>query len=160
MTQCLLYVLFDMIFILRSFWWLHFNMCHMCYSYFYQLYLHSCFSSPPCVHRSSSFCLPLCFFSLLSHSTTYLPSFLLSLHISWSFSSLSSLPHVASCVHCMWAPISGPPILWARWSRLLWETLWHGEGMKVRPDIDCCPMSHSSLPQYMGYTNISSPVSV
>lgn len=73
MTQCLLYVMFDMIFILRSFWWLHFNMCHMCDSYFYQLYLHSCFSSPPCVHRSSSFCLPVFFFFSLE-SFHLLPS--------------------------------------------------------------------------------------
>lgn len=45
-------------------------------------------------------------------------------------------PHAASCVHCMRAPVSGPPVLWARWPRLLWETLWHGEGIRGRPAVD------------------------
>lgn len=39
-------------------------------------------------------------------------------------------PHKASCVHCVWAPVSGPPVFWARWSSLLWEALWHGERIK------------------------------
>lgn len=56
-------------------------------------------------------------------------------------------PHVASRVQCVWAPVSGSPVLWAKWSRLLWETLWHGEGIKDwPPTLDCCPVSHSSLP--------------
>lgn len=108
--------------------------CVMCDSYLYHLYLHSL--SLSCVHHSSIICLsPL--FSLMS-------SFLLCFHIYVCF-PICLPPHVASCLHCMWAPISGPPILWARWSCLLWETLWYGEGIKDRLDVDCCPVS---LPGY------------
>ena len=100
------------------------------------------------------------FFCLESfhHLPSIFPS--VSSHFMVFFFPVFPPPHVASCVHCMWAPISGPPVLWARWSRLLWETLRHGEGMKVQPGVDCCPMSHSSLPPYKGYTDIRSPVSV
>lgn len=66
-------------------------------------------------------------------------------------------PHVASRVQCVWAPVSGSPVLWAKWSRLLWETLWHGEGIKDWPP-DSWLLPRVSLlpvwPPYKGYTNI------
>lgn len=87
------------------------------------LHLQAVYFMPP-LTVSVKFCL-----ASFHHVSAY---FLLSIHILWPF---SCLPHVASCVFCVWAPISGPPVLWARWSRLLWETLWHGEGIKDWPDV-------------------------
>lgn len=89
-----------------------------------------------------SFCL-FGFFSLVLFRLVS-SSFLLSVHVLLQFSC--SIPsHVASRMHCVWTPISGPPVLWARWPCLLWETLWHGEGIKGWPAVDCCHVPHSSL---------------
>lgn len=89
-----------------------------------------------CIHSFSGISPPSSIYCILaspviSHFTVLFPIF-------------PSL-HVASCVHCVWAPISGPPVLWARRPCLLWETFWHGEGIKDRPVADCCPVSHFCL---------------
>lgn len=83
--------------------------------------------------------------SLWRLSTTYLHHFF-CLFIFYGHFPVFPPPHVASRVHCVWAPISGPPILWARWSCLLRETLRHGEGNEDWPDVGCCPVSHFSSP--------------
>lgn len=38
--------------------------------------------------------------------------------------------HAAPRVHCVRTAVSGPPVFRTRRSRLLWEALWHGEGIK------------------------------
>lgn len=86
------------------------------------------------VKSSPAFVLPLFYHMCLPHvsscSTTLFPALL----------------HLAPCVLCVRAPLSGPPILWASWSRLLWETFWHGEGCNSWPGGDCCRRA-SLLPE-------------
>lgn len=78
-------------------------------------------SSTVTVKSSPAFLLPLFYHMCLPHvsscSTTLSPALL---H-----------PRLAPCVLCVRAPLSGPPVLRASWSRLLWETFWHGEGCNM-----------------------------
>lgn len=94
-----------------------------------------------CIHFSFSVIHPFTMFSpaLLSmnlvicvnSSISYLCNFfhfsLLCLSIFYGRCPVFHFPHLASCVHYLWATVSGPSLLWTSWSCLLWETLWHGE---------------------------------
>lgn len=85
-------------------------------------------------------------FSPQSLLSPVLHLFFLSSTMSSSSPTLPSRVHVAPRVHCVRAPLSGPPVLRARGSRLLWKAFWHGEGFHGGPAGDCCPCA-SSLPE-------------